>query len=166
MDWRYYPYKEAVEPAPRPYMFTKTKGFHTPPKDLKTIIYDPESAFSYASLILKGRWFEAEPYIMQDAYYAYHYARCIIKSRWLEAEPVIMRSGRWAYMYALIILERRWLEAEDFIAADGWWVPEYIRDFREAIENDLNNPNHKLTKIDEAYVENLVIDDWMKQQGE
>jgi hypothetical protein len=55
-------------------------------------------AFFYAYYI-KGRWVEAEPYIMKDPYYAYRYARCVLKDRWIEAEPYIMLNKWWWDQY-------------------------------------------------------------------
>ena len=47
----------------------------------------------------KGRWPEAEPYIMKDPGSAYWYARGVIGDRWKEAEPYIMKDPTYAYKY-------------------------------------------------------------------
>ena len=110
----------------------------------------PEYAYLYARDTIKGRWEEAEPYIMTDCYWAYNYARDIIKGRWFEAEQIIMKDvdsayryalhvigGRWfeaepyimespyyAYYYAILVIKDRFIEAEEYIKEDkDWWVP-------------------------------------------
>jgi len=47
----------------------------------------------------KGRWSEAEPYIMKNPTYAYWYARYVIEGRFPEAEPYIMKSPEYAAEY-------------------------------------------------------------------
>jgi hypothetical protein len=70
------------------------KGFFT--LDLKPIEHiikkDPVYAYNYARDVIKGRWLEAEPYIITDTYSAYWYACYVMKERWLEAEPLIKKS--------------------------------------------------------------------------
>lgn len=55
---------------------------------LHIIKKSPQDAYMYARLI-KGRWIEAEPYIMRDPVYVFYYAIGVIRGRWLEAEPII-----------------------------------------------------------------------------
>ncbi len=57
--------------------------------------YGTTLADSAVYYIIKGRWLEAEPYIMKDPEWAYWYARDIIKGRWPEAEPYIMTDEYW-----------------------------------------------------------------------
>ncbi len=100
----------------------------------KEALKDPINAFEYALNVIGGRWPEAEPVIMQDAYAACEYACNILKCRWPEAEPVIMQKGYSAFCYARDIINDRWLEAEPYIAKDFHWhwleVEPYIaRDF-------------------------------------
>ena len=56
-------------------------------------------AFWYAKEMIKGRWKEAEPVIMQDPEHAYRYATSVIKDRWEEAEPYIMKDKFMSEMY-------------------------------------------------------------------
>lgn len=53
---------------------------------LHIIKKSPLIAVDYAIFVLKGRFYEAEPYIMRDKQCAYFYAKHIIKGRWPEAE--------------------------------------------------------------------------------
>ena len=46
-------------------------------------------AYMYARDVIKGRWPEAEPYIMKDAMISFYYAKRVIKGRWPEAEYII-----------------------------------------------------------------------------
>lgn len=55
----------------------------------------PQSAYSYATHVIGGRWKEAEPYIMESPNSAYWYAVDVIKGRWKEAEPFIKQSMWW-----------------------------------------------------------------------
>ena len=91
----------------------------------------PEEAFNYARDVIKGRWPEGEPIIMQEpksAYWLYQYARGVIKGRWPEAEPIIMQDPEWAYWYALHVIHDRWPEAEPTIkGSERWgWYQEYV----------------------------------------
>lgn len=88
----------------------------------------PKIAYYYARDIIKGRWEEAEPYIMKSPEWGYDYATYIIKGRWEDAEPYIMTDPANAYAYAENILGNdpkwtnapghengRWPEAEQYI---------------------------------------------------
>ena len=61
---------------------------------------DPQHACAYAYQVIKGRWPEAEPYIMKDPLHAYEYAKYVIKDRWPEAEPYIMKDPEVANLYS------------------------------------------------------------------
>lgn len=65
---------------------------------LHIIKKSPSYAYWYARLI-KGRWIEAEPYIMRDPVYVFYYAIGVIRGRWLEAEPIIRTNGHWWESY-------------------------------------------------------------------
>jgi len=89
--------------------------YNMPLKPLKTkdrlehIKKDPQKAVEFTRKVLKGRWPEAEPFIMKDPRSAYWYARFIIKDRWPEAEPYIMKDSLWANLYAYITKNKdRW----------------------------------------------------------
>jgi hypothetical protein len=94
------------------------------------IIKNPTWACQYAKDIIKGRWPEAEPYIMKDPEGTYHYAKDIIKGRWLEAEPYIMGNPYYAYHYAKDIIKGPWLEAEPYIMKDPIWAYYYNFNFK------------------------------------
>lgn len=92
-----------------------------------TIAQDPRCAAIYAKYVLakdsnykyeNGRFPEAEPYIITDAYYSYYYAREILKGRWPEAEPTIMKEPNIASYYAFEVMKQRWPEAEKYIKQD------------------------------------------------
>ena len=120
-----------------------------PPPSLDSSI---RTLCDYARLIIKDRWLEAEPYIMQDADWAYYYALEVIGGRWPEAEPIIKQSdsavvyardvigGRWpeaepiikqsdsAVAYASDVIKGRWLEIEPYIIEDPTFAYIYARD--------------------------------------
>ena len=75
----------------------------------------PEHAYWYARDVIKGRWREAEKYIIKDTRYAYFYAGRVIGGRWPEAEPYMMTDPHIAYRYATEVINGRWIEAEDII---------------------------------------------------
>ncbi len=89
----------------------------------------PEYAYHYAKNVLKGRWIEAEPYIIKNPQWASNYSVDIIKGRWPEAEPVIMKTSRTAYWYALCVIKGRWIEAEPIIKQNSkrWYT--YCKEF-------------------------------------
>ena len=84
----------------------------------------PFNLFLHVWLVIKGRWPEAEPIIMEDPNYAYLYAKDVIKGRWPEAEPTIKEYPQWACWYALNVIKGRWPEAEPTIRKnlDTWKV--------------------------------------------
>ena len=101
------------------------------PKLEPIIMQDSLSAYwsyHYACNVIKGRWPEAEPNIMQNAQYAYWYARYIMQERWLEAELVIAQDAEYAYLYTLHIIKGRWLEAEPNIMKNTWYACCYALD--------------------------------------
>ena len=87
-------------------------------------------AYRYARYVMKGRWVEAEPYIMKTTCGAYYYARRVINGRWKEAEPCIMEDPDYAYSYARYVINGRWLEAEPIIEDDGAWWGHYCGYFK------------------------------------
>lgn len=108
-------------------------------KDLSDVCFDniahiikrnPHRAISYIQHTNRGRWPEAEPYIMKDPYFIYCYARYIIKGRWLEAEHVIIDGLYYtdAYLYADHVVGGRWVEAERVMMNRPGWSFEYARD--------------------------------------
>lgn len=125
------------------------------PAQIKTISTNAEYANQYAKHVIKGRWPEAEPYIMKDALAARRYAFSIIKGRWPEAElmisknaeaaglyahyvikdrwpkaeHVIMKSPECAFYYAVHVIKGRWLKAEPYIKRDSAWWDRYQAHF-------------------------------------
>lgn len=79
----------------------------------------PASAyFLHARDILRGRWKEKEPYILQEPHIAVAYAKQIINGRWPELERVLLSGeARVEYLvdYALDVIKGRWPEAEPII---------------------------------------------------
>lgn len=103
-------------------------------KELEPIAHiikkDSWHAYQYAYSIIRGRWIEAEPYIMKDSISAYSYALYVIRGRWEEAESVIIADPRSAWLYAWYILKSRWVEAEPYIKEDDYWWGQYCRHFK------------------------------------
>ena len=91
---------------------------------------EPRLTYYYAQDVIKGRWQEAEPYIMKDPYYAYMYANYIIQYRWREAEQYIMKDPYYAYLYAYYVINNRWPEAEKYIREDEGCWQSYYRQFK------------------------------------
>jgi hypothetical protein len=85
------------------------------PEGEPIIMQSPRQSYFYARDIIEGRWPEAEPYIMKDCKFAYFYAKEVIQGRWPEAEPYIMENEKIAYDYALDVIKGRWPEAEPII---------------------------------------------------
>ena len=96
---------------------------------LNIVNQDPITAYVYARNVMKGRWPEAEPYIMKHPITAYLYARDVMKGRWPEAEPYIMTDPYAAYLYANDVMEgKRWPEAEPYIMKYPTSAYPYARD--------------------------------------
>ncbi len=96
---------------------------------------DPEYGYKYAKNIIKGRFPEAEPYIMKDSWHASRYAIKILANdpewtsikghengRWPEAEPYIMKDPEDILSYARDVIGGRWIEAEPHIKQSMWWT--------------------------------------------
>ena len=92
------------------------------------ILRSPSAAYGYAKDVIKGRWPEAESYIMKDPESAYMYAVEVIKGRWPEAEPLIIKAPDVASMYAIDIIKGRWPEAESVISTDAESAYYYAKD--------------------------------------
>jgi hypothetical protein len=95
------------------------------------MLHDVKIAKRYAHHVIKGRWPEAEPYIMYNPKVASYYAADVIKGRWPEAEPYIMKDPGAAYNYAAHALDGwdRWPEAEPYIKKDPVYWKLYISMF-------------------------------------
>ena len=93
------------------------------------IMKDPHIAYLYANDLMEGkRWPEAEPYIMKDPSIASNYATNVIKGRWPEAEPYIMKHPGNASHYATYVIKGRWSEAEPYIIENPYFAYVYARD--------------------------------------
>jgi len=110
-----------------------TSEFYPEWKDyLKTqedkIVKVPHLAVKYTIDVIKRRWPEAEPYIMNDADIAFAYARDVIKGRWYEAEPYIMKDKFASIQYAIDVVKERWFDAEPYIKKSKY-SDEYLEYF-------------------------------------
>ena len=94
---------------------------------LEELKHNPKRAFFFALITLKGRWPEAEPYIMKDATSAVNYAHEILKQPWPGAEPYILKSYPHAIVYTILVKQKKWPELEKII--DG--NPRLVRDYNE-----------------------------------
>jgi len=75
----------------------------------------------YCETVLKDRWPEAEPILLQDTITASRYAATFVKGRWPELEERIMKrhDGWGAATYAMHVLRSRWPEMEKDILSYG-----------------------------------------------
>lgn len=94
------------------------------PKYEKLLKIHPVYAAQYAQDVLKGRFIEAEPYIIQDPQVAYYYFQHIMTPigtdpvRWPEAEASFATVPKIAYDYAVHVIDDRWPEGESAIKQD------------------------------------------------
>ena len=73
---------------------------------------------------------QANMYIdKDDAESAYHFATDIVKGRFKHAESLIMKFPKWAFMYAKDIIKGRWIAAEPYIAKDEIYFDKYNTEF-------------------------------------
>lgn len=108
----------------------KCRTFHHQYEHIQSIIKrSPKHAYLYATYVIKGRWIEAEPFIIADTYYSLYYALHTIKRRWPEAEHHIMKDAYIAYLYARDVIKSRWLEAEPYIKEGLSWCRYYEQQF-------------------------------------
>lgn len=98
------------------------------------IIKDPRIAVRYASMIIKGRFKEAESGIAASTpENCYRYALHALKGRFRLGESMIAKDARFSCYYAENILEGRFKLGEPTIKKDRGWTKEY---------------NHILSKFD------------------
>jgi hypothetical protein len=118
---------------------------------LELIKQSPGWAFEYADRIVKGRWPEAEPYILNAARnyvsdelgWAIFYADHIVGGRWPELELLIKEKldPIWFYEYARWVIKGRWPEVEQHIKKDlGIWQI-YIKHVMPSKERDAEATN-------------------------
>ena len=148
------------------------------PEGENAIMRVPFYAMAYAMNVLakdpdwphkNGRWPEAEPHLMTDAWAAGMYASAIFKGRWPEAEPYIIKAPNHAVEYAISILANdskwtsqeghengRWPEAEPDIMKDPGSAAIYAQEVLKArweeaepiIKTDFNYWKHYAYKFD------------------
>jgi hypothetical protein len=92
---------------------------------------DPSLIRAYAKNVIKGRWPEAEPFIITMPVSAVYYARDVVKGRWPEAEPVIMKDAFSSLQYAKEVINGRWPEAEATIKLDSTYYHLYKEFMKE-----------------------------------
>ena len=70
-------------------------------KDLEQHIINSVWAYFYARDIIKGRWIEAEQYIINDSYLTYCYATNVIKGKLPELmhNAMLIHADYWAKLY-------------------------------------------------------------------
>jgi hypothetical protein len=91
--------------------------------------------YFYATNEMESRWPIAEPIIMRDPHYVYYYSLLIVGGRWYEAENFLLTPNlqienahdipRWIYYYTKFIIKRRWLESEAILSTNEEWHKEY-----------------------------------------
>lgn len=109
------------------------------------IVKEANTSYNYALKIIKGRWREAEPIILEQGTpkTLLYYAKNIIKGRWIDAEPKILESD-YVYEYAKEVLKTRWPEGEnallskkieDFDEKFHFWDVDLMRYCKELVCN-------------------------------
>lgn len=102
----------------------------------------PELAYLYARAFIRGRFIEAEPYMMKDPFRAYMYAKFVLSQdaewtaeenhkggRWPEAEPYIMKDIEISLYYAEGVIGGRFIDAEPIIRQNEYWWDKYKSEF-------------------------------------
>lgn len=64
---------------------------------LKSVYPHKYETLSYIEKIVKGRCYDAEPFILKDPSYCYSYCKNVLKERWGDAEPIICTDPFSAY---------------------------------------------------------------------
>jgi hypothetical protein len=94
----------------------------------------PKLSSHYARVFLRGRWLEAEPYILKSPEYSFYYARFVIQGRWEEAESMLMKDPVEAFRYSQSVLRQdpnwphlrgQWPDGEPAIMTDPWCAYVY-----------------------------------------
>lgn len=146
-------------------------------KDLEIVKKDPDYSVQYASSVLKKRWVEAEPYLLDDKFLnnlnseEHHYSICniieycqeVIKGRWKELEQKIieLKLSSLAFEYALHVLKGPWEDAEEIIAIDSQTAFIYASDVLEEHRFEIAEENIKKdpqTAI--RYAEEIIKNRW------
>ena len=132
------------------------------------IMKDLETALAYAKEFMEGkRWREAEPYIMKDPYYAYVYAKDVMKGeRWPEAEPYIMKvkDQEIALDYARDVIKGRWPEAEPYIVKNSYVAQLYAREVIKGRWPEAEPYIMKNPRSAVAYAKDVIKGRWRKAE--
>jgi len=115
--------------------------------------------YQYAKEVIKGRWPEIEPKLLNDKWgglsEALYYARDAVKQRWPELEQKIMehKNGWAAGQYAVVIMKARWPEMEPYILNDkDKAVPTYYeKNFGITAKNASNTNWYKKAQNEQVY---------------
>jgi hypothetical protein len=89
---------------------------------------DVVTCFDYADQVIKGRWPEAEKFIIKNPDFALRYAIQVIKGRWPEAEKFIIKNPDFALLYANNFFGGKWEEYEKSIINDTERCYLYAKD--------------------------------------
>ena len=95
---------------------------------------EPVCIMDYIRFVVKGRWDEAEDRLAEDAYLSLAYSRDILKRRWKKGEGSIKKDARYSLWYAREVLKDRWPEAEPIIVRDRtvWYEYQEYLEFKKA----------------------------------
>jgi len=124
----------------------------------------PDTAYQYARNIIKGRWKEAEEFIIKNPEWAYKYARSVIKGRWRKAEEYIMKDRCYIYKYALNIIGGRWKEAESIIKQNACDAYQYIRDIVGKRVKEVESVIMEDPQYAYLYAKNIIKGRWKEAE--
>jgi hypothetical protein len=68
---------------------------------------DPQTCAEYAQFVVKGRWPEAERFILKNLGVSLGYASSVIKGRWEQYEKAIINDPYMCYLYAKQVVKGR-----------------------------------------------------------
>ena len=109
-------------------LLTAAKTLADATKDFGVVDHEIMSAIVlYAKMIIKGRWPEAEPYILKDLYGINSYIVDVIQGPWPEAEDMISQEAASAYKYAKYFLKKRFPKGEPAILQDPFYAMNYAK---------------------------------------
>jgi len=121
--------------------------------------------FDYAKEVIKGRWPEAEPYLINNWHWSLRYAKEIIKGRWYEAEPIILQSDTPRLCeYARDAIKGRWPEAEPLILQDRISIIHYARDVIKGRWPEGEEVIKEIPVFACAYAIDIIKDRWLEAE--
>jgi CRISPR/Cas system CSM-associated protein Csm2 small subunit len=125
-------------------IFFESQHFNNPisDEDKEIIKKNVEFSCEYARVAIKGRWPEAEPYILDYCSHDFSqhevdnrhtwqeildYTESMIKGRWPELETILIKYKNLdqIYEYASRIIEKSWPEAEPILAESSQFAYDY-----------------------------------------